>query len=381
MYAVKREQEASGAALLDLAVTNPTACGLGEWGEAIAVALSKPGSAQYRPFPQGSPEARAAVAGYYARLGAHVDPEDLLLTASTSESYSLLFQLLCDAGDEVLVPTPSYPLFEHLAGLATVTARTYALRYAGEWQVDFQSLEESLGNRSRALVVVNPNNPTGQYLRQAEAIRLMELCAQRGLALIADEVFWEYALGDANERAWLAGITDSPALCVSLGGLSKSAGMPQMKVGWMVLRGPGEERARALSRLLWIADTYLSVSAPVQEALADLLTIGLDVQERIQQRLRENLRMVREWSKTVSLLSLLPAEGGWSVILRLPAHLNEEQWCERLLRDAGVWLQPGYFYDLQGGPFVVLSLLTPPEVLADALTRIAPLIEDAARED
>lgn len=387
LFVLRNELVAQGRPVLDLTGSNPTSCGLGDWSAAIALALAQPRSAHYRPIPQGSPSARAAVAAYYASLGAAVDPGDLMLTASTSESYSMLFQLFCNPGDEVLVPRPSYPLFQHLSGLAGIGLQSYSLQFVGEWLVDFPSLLAGIGDRTRAIVVVNPNNPTGSYLRPAEAQRLLELCAERGLALIADEVFWEYFLREdpqqiaekstEPERAWFAAL-DSPALCLSLGGLSKSAGMPQMKLGWMVVRGPDPERARAMARLQWIADTYLSVSAPVQEALPALLEIGAEIRGAILGRLKLNLGTVDSWRQGLPAISLLPANGGWSAILRMPAVVDDEHWCERFLREAGVWVQPGYYYDLTGGTYVVLSLLTPPGVLAKGLRHITAIVRDAA---
>ncbi|MCU0226826.1 MAG: pyridoxal phosphate-dependent aminotransferase [Bryobacterales bacterium] len=378
LAAMRRQLEGEGREVLDLTGSNPTGCGLGDWGDAIAAALATPGSARYRPLAQGLPRSREAVAAHYAALGVEVDPGRLMLTASTSESYSLLFQLLCDAGDEVLAPTPGYPLFEHLAGLAGVRLRTYGLRYAGEWMVDFAALEAALHPRTRAVLVVNPNNPTGGYLRQWELDRLLALCAARGLALIGDEVFWEYPLEARGERTCLAAEVQSPALLFSLGGLSKSAGMPQMKVGWMLARGPQAECQRALERLRWIADTYLSVSTPAQEALPDLLRVGSEIRAQIQQRLRTNLALVRRWARRGRLVSALPVEGGWSVILRLPAAMDDQEWCRWLLGNAHVWVQPGYFYDLPGGPYVVLSLLTPPDALDAGLGRISKVVEECA---
>ncbi len=375
---LRRQLQAEGREVLDLTLTNPTACGLGDWGNAIAEALALPASARYRPLPQGLPAARQAVADYYASLGAIVHPQHLLLSSSTSESYSLLFQLLCDPGDEVLAPTPSYPLFDHLAGLAAVRLRTYGLRYAGEWMLDFSSLQSALTPRTRALLVVNPNNPTGSYLRPAEMTLLLEFCATHGLVLIADEVFWEYPLTPAVERAWLAAVHDSPALLFSLGGLSKSAGMPQMKVGWMLARGPEAERQRAIDRLCWIADTYLSVSTPVQEGLPGLLQVGTSIREAIQERLRTNFAILKRWAGRQPRISVLPADGGWSVILRLPAVTDDQQWCQWLLVGAGVWVQPGYFYDLPGGPHAVVSLLTAPDILDAALDRISREVEERA---
>lgn len=370
LISLRRELAASRHSVLDLCETNPTACGLGDWSEAIATALCLPESARYQPAAEGLPSAREAVADFYADLGAAVDPEQILLTASTSESYSFLFQMLCDPGDEVLIPAPSYPLFEHLAGLAAVRLRPYRLHYLGEWLVDFRSLEEALTPRTRALVAVNPNNPTGSYLSGFEAERLLEICASRGMALIADEVFWEYAIPPAADRAWFAA-SESTALSFSLGGLSKSAGMPQMKVGWMVARGPETLREEALERLRWIVDTYLSVSAPVQHALPRLLEIGKEIREAASARISENAAAFLKLGAQAPHLSPLPAEGGWSAVLRLPSLRTDHAWCEALLRRQSLWVQPGYFYDFDAEAHVVLSLLTTPEIFGRGLERIA----------
>lgn len=371
---LRRRLADSGRQILDLTGTNPTTCGLGNWDAAIAAAMGCPGSALYQPDPAGLAIARAAVANDYATLGAAVHPDSLVLTASTSESYSFLFPLLCNPGDEILVPSPSYPLFGDLAGLAAVHTAAYHLRYAGEWWLDFASVEAAISPRTRALVVVNPNNPTGSYLRVQDAVRLMQFCAAHGLVLIADEVFWEYPLAAPEDRAWFAGGEDPPCLCVSLGGLSKSAGMPQMKLGWMLVRGPEEERARLLSRLHWVADTYLSVSTPVQRALPALLAVGAEIRQTIQERLRSNATLLRARLDELPLVSLLPAEGGWSAILRLPASHDDEWWCERLLEDAGVLLQPGYYFDLPGPSHAILSLLTPTPEMEEGLRRLAECI-------
>jgi alanine-synthesizing transaminase len=281
---LRMELAQQGVALLDLAGSNPTTVDLGDWSEQIADALHSPQSATYHPAALGSMAARRAVAGWFAKQSLSVEPGHIVLTASSSESYSFLFQLLCDPGDEVLVPAPSYPLLEHLAALAGVRHRTYRLWYSGEWLIDFAALEASIRENTRAIVVVNPNNPTGSYLRAFEAERLVKLCADRGLVLIADEVFWEYTLQASSDPPRFAAM-DTEASVVSLGGLSKSAGMPQMKVGWMVLRGPAPSRERLREGLRWVADSYLSVSAPVQAALPRLLEIGGHISANLRERI------------------------------------------------------------------------------------------------
>lgn len=379
LEALKASLRSEGAGILDLTPTNPTACDLGDWSQPIAAALARPEASLYHPTSEGLLGAREAVCTFYADMGARVSPDDLLLTASTSESYSFLFQMLCDPGDEVLVPAPSYPLFEHLAGLTGVRLQEYRLHYQMEWLVDLRSAIDACSARTRAVIVVNPNNPTGSYLRDFELQGLLDLCAEKGLALIADEVFWEHTIASSAEssgevkpvqpdRPWVA--NSSPdVLCFSLGGLSKSAGMPQMKVGWIVVRGPEQIRRTAVDRLRWIADTYLSVSAPVQYALSNLLLIGAEIREAILRRIRGNAVRLRRLAGS-GWLAPLPVEGGWSAVVRLPTLQTDHQWCEALLRHQQVWVQPGYFYDFGREAHVVLSLLTPPDLFSTGLDRL-----------
>ena len=322
---------------LDLTESNPTRVGLVYPEGEILTAFARPEMLTYEPDPCGLPLARAAVNADF-------------LTASTSESYSWLFKLLCDPGDEILVPRSSYPLFEFLAGLEGVRVKQYPLRYAEGWFVDFQALEKELGPRTKAILAVHPNNPTGSFLHAFELERLTSY----GLPLISDEVFASYAHVDGvlptlgeNGRV----------LTFVLDGLSKSAGMPQMKAGWIRVSGPGAEEAR--HRLELIADTYLSVSTPVQWALPALLRAS--VHGQILERVRGNLALVPQ---------ALRVEGGWCAILRMPAHRTDEEWAEYLLEEKRVLTQPGYFFDLEGGPYLVVSLLTEPGTFAEGLRRI-----------
>ncbi len=327
----------------DLTLSNPTRAGLPYDAEAIAAALAHPAALSYAPHPFGSPTARAAVAG---ALG--VDPARVVLTASTSEAYGWLFKLLCDPGDDVLAPSPSYPLFDHLATFEGVALRPYRLRYTGAWEVDAATLVP--GPRTRAALIVSPNNPTGNYLHAADLAALRAL----DLPLICDEVFAPYALrrADADRAPTLARL--DAGLAFVLGGLSKWAGLPQMKLGWIVVAGAARAAAEALERLELIADTYLSVGAPVQQAAAALL--AGPTQAAIAQRTQRNLAALR--SAVAGTGAEVPrVEGGWYALLRLPAVQDDEAWALRFLRDAGVRVQPGWFYDLEGGPYVVISLL------------------------
>jgi aspartate/methionine/tyrosine aminotransferase len=373
LAAAEQARRAAGQPVLDLTVGNPTVVGLGvsveTLADALTTGLADPAAVRYVPAPLGPPAARAAVAREYTRLGATADPSHIVLSASSSESYAWLFKLLANPGDAVLVPEPSYPLFGYLAGLEAITLRPYHLRFAGgEWQLDWSSVNL---DGARAIIVVNPNNPTGTWLRRADWERLAQQAADRDIALIVDEVFADYALApppDAVRTVAAAG--SAPALTFSLGGLSKSCGLPQMKLGWLSVLGPAAQVAEALSRLELIADTYLSVGVPVLAALPRLLAIGSDVRGAIQARLRQNLDQLAAAVRGTSA-SLLPVEGGWSAILRLPATRSDEDWALALLAEDGVLVQPGYFFDLGAvGATIVISLLTPPELLREGIQRL-----------
>lgn len=339
----KREQRCE---LLDLTESNPTRAGLTAPEDWLA-ALADPRSLQYEPAPTGLDEARAAVAAYQG-----VDSRCVLLTASTSEAYAYLMKLLCDPGDEILVPRPSYPLFEFLAALESVHVKQYSLHYSEGWWIDMDSVRAGISERTRAVAIVNPNNPTGSYVKRGE----LDALAAFGLPLISDEVFADYCLNPAGGRLrTISRESRVPVFC--LGGLSKSLGLPQMKLGW-ILHDGGAAIAR---RLELIADTYLSVSAPVQHAAARWLSRRDEFQRALLSRLKENLAIIPE---------ALHVEGGWYAVLRLAATRGEEDWTLCLLRDHNVVVQPGYFFDFESEPFAVISLLTPPDVFREGIKRI-----------
>lgn len=357
----------AGRPVLDLTESNPTAVGLAAPPDLLQW-LADPAGVRYAPEARGLESARAAVAADFRRRGLEVGPERLVLTASTSEAYAFLFKLLCDPGDAVLVPRPSYPLFEYLARLEGVSIRPYPLRYDGEWHVDLPALEAALGSGPQALVVVNPNNPTGSFLSHAEAERVLASCAAAGVAVVSDEVFADYALADRREReASLA--FDGPALAFSLGGLSKSCGLPQLKLAWIAVTGPEPLRREALERLEIVADTYLSVATPVQLAAPHLLARLAELQAPIRERVRRNLDHLRE-AVVSSPVSLLKVEGGWSAVLRVPATLPEDERALRLLDRHGVLAHPGYFFDFEQEAFLVVSLLPERTTFADGVGRL-----------
>jgi hypothetical protein len=361
-----------GARILDLTESNPTRAGL-VYPPEIVRAFDDPRMLVYEPSPAGPAEAREAVASYYAARGQRVETERILLTASTSEAYGWLFKLLSDAGDHVLVPRPSYPLFEFLANLESVEVRQYPLAYHGCWTIDLDALTAAVSERTRAVVLVNPNNPTGSYVKRAELEALSRLCAQRRIALISDEVFSDYPLGEAAERvATLVGIEE--CLAFSMSGLSKVAGLPQMKLGWIVASGPAKLRAEAMEKLEWIADTYLSVSTPVACAAARLLASGEAVQRQIRERTAGNLAVARE-ALAESAAGILAVEGGWYITVRMPRIRSEEDWAIQLLSQEGVLTQPGFFYDFESEAFLIVSLLTLPEVFREGIMRLRRAVE------
>jgi len=363
LLAAKR---AAGAAFLDLTESNPTSAGFTYPADRILTALADPRSLCYEPAPAGILAARTAVSEYY---GGRVDVSRILLTASTSEAYALLFKLLADPGDEVLVPRPSYPLFDFLAALESVRVVEYPLVYHGCWTVDIDALARSLSARTRAVVVVNPNNPTGSYLKKSELAALTDLCRSRDLVILSDEVFSDYAL--AADPGRISSLVDqSDVLAFSLSGLSKLVGLPQLKLGWIVASGPPLVRQEALDHLELIADTYLSVGAPVQWAAAPLLGLRESMQSQILERVRGNLAFLRSQIGSDSPFSLLEPEGGWYAVIQAPRICSEEEWVLTLLGKDNVLIQPGFFFDFENEAFLVASLLTPAATFREGVRRI-----------
>ncbi len=374
LAAAERERRASGRPLLDLTVSNPTRAALPYPAEAIAAAFVDPAVAGYEPAPRGLSSARAAVAADYARRGAALDPARIVLTASSSESYALLFKLVGDPGQAILVPEPSYPLFEYLARLEALAPRPYRLAYDGRWHIDFSTFD--LGNAA-AIVVVSPNNPTGSYLSAADWSRLGELAARAGLPIIVDEVFADFPIAPMPDAVTAVAARPGPALTFSLGGLSKASGLPQMKLGWIAASGPPELIERALANLDLVTDTYLSAGTPVELALPRLLAIGAGLRRAIAQRVARNRQALQERIGPSSPCTLLPAEAGWSAIVRVPEVMSDEDWALRLLREDGLLVQPGYFFDLRWGATLVASLLTPPADFDQGIARLLRAAEQA----
>jgi len=357
---------ASGAAIVDLTESNPTRVGLA-YPPDLLLALSAPDGLHYKPAPLGLLDARRAVAADHLRRGVQVDPDQVVLAASTSEAYTWLFKLLCDPGDAVMVPRPSYPLFEHLTRLEGVRAVPYDLAYHGRWEVDTAAVRAAPAD-IKAVIVVSPNNPTGSFVSAADLAALSVSCAARGCALIVDEVFTEYPLEtDAPVRDVAV---HSNVLAFTLGGFSKALGLPQVKLAWMVVGGPAAGREPALARLELIADSFLSVGTPVQLAAAELLARGSAVRAHIHERIRTNLRVLREIARDFTATEVLRVEGGWSAVVRVPATRSEEQLVLDLLEREHVLVHPGFFFDFQHEAFIVLSLLPEPQAFATAVNRV-----------
>jgi aspartate/methionine/tyrosine aminotransferase len=366
---------ASGRRLLDLTETNPTRVGLAYPADAFQP-LSDPATAVYRPEPRGLIAAREAVAATYAGQGMVVDARRIMLTASTSEAYSLLFKLLCDPGSNVLIPRPGYPLFDLLTRLDGVGARAYRLDEQGRWSLDRTSIEREMTAETRAVLVVSPNNPTGSMLGAADREWLVDMSSARGIPLIVDEVFADYPLAPDTDAVRMPG--EARTLTFSLGGLSKACGLPQLKLGWIIVDGPDPLADEALERLDVIADTYLSVSTPVQVATPRLLETGRAIRHAITARIRDNLAKLRERLAICPSVTLLEPDGGWSAVIQVPATRSEEAQALQLLEHVDVLVHPGYFFDFDREAFLVLSLLPEPAVLDDALARMLPIVGGSA---
>jgi alanine-synthesizing transaminase len=363
------EVRSSGARVLDLTVSNPTRVGLRYDEPRILQSIASPQAMDYDPQPKGLPSARAAVAAYYqAQHGIrHLDPERLVLTTSTSEGYSFVFRLLCNPGDELLVPKPSYPLFEFLADLQDVKLVPYPLLYDHGWQMDFPSLQQVVTGRTRGVVVVHPNNPTGSYVHPHERESLNRFCREHGLSLIADEVFLDYAHDRAPQPSFAA---NQDVLTFTLSGVSKISALPQMKVAWIVTSGPAAEVEAAQARLEVIADTYLSMNAPIQWAVPVLLDQRQDIRQQLLNRVLGNLAELDRQLARQKACQRLRVEGGWYAVLRIPVTQTDEELAVDLLRRKSVLVHPGHFYDFPSDGYLVLSLITEQDDFAEGIKRL-----------
>jgi aspartate/methionine/tyrosine aminotransferase len=366
------EIRSSGGRVLDLTISNPTRAGLLYDEPLILQSLASPQAMDYDPQPNGLPRARTAVADYYeAQHGTQLDPERLVLTTSTSEGYSFVFRLLCNPGDELLVPKPSYPLFEFLADLQDVKLVGYPLIYDHGWQMDFPSLQKVVTDLTRAVVVVHPNNPTGSYVHPQEQESLNRFCREHGLALIADEVFLDYAHDGAEQRSFAS---NQAVLTFTLSGVSKISALPQMKVAWIVTSGPAPEVEAAQARLEVIADTYLSMNAPIQWAVPALLGQRKSIQQQLLDRVRGNIEELDRQLAGQKTCQRLSVEGGWYAVVRVPVTQTDEELAVDLLRRKSVLVHPGHFYDFPSDGYLVLSLITLKDEFAEALQRVLEMV-------
>jgi alanine-synthesizing transaminase len=359
------KHRAAAKPLFDLAISNPTECGFEYDDRAILQALASPASLAYDPDPRGLPRARQAVAGYYAARGGEVPVDSIILTTSTSEAYSYVFRTLCNPGDEILIPEPSYPLFAFLADIQDVKLVRYPLDYDYGWQINFHALQEGISPRTRGVIVVHPNNPTGHFTKPHEMEKLNEICSLRSLAIIADEVFLDFTLQEG--RRALSFAQNSAALTFTMSGLSKMSGLPQMKAAWLIASGPEQLKQQAVARLEIIADTYLSMNAPVQCAIPALLEQRDPFQTQLLARVRKNLAELDRQLATQKACARLTVEAGWYAVLRVPATRSDEDLAIELLTRKNVYVHPGHFYDFPSEGFLIVSLITREEEFAEGI--------------
>jgi alanine-synthesizing transaminase len=363
----------SGAKILDLTASNPTRVGLEYDERAILAALGSPRGMDYDPQAKGLLVAREAVAEYYRAEPAiaTLRPEQIVLTTSTSEGYSFVFRLLCNAGDELLVPKPSYPLFEFLADLQDVKLVPYPLIYDHGWEMDFPSLHKAVTPRTRGVVVVHPNNPTGSYVGPAEVAMLNSFCRKHQLAVIADEVFLDYRLSQASQTSFAG---NRAALTFTLSGLSKISALPQMKVAWVVTSGPEAEVAESMGRLEVIADTYLSLNAPVQWAIPMLLRQRENIQRQLLDRVGRNLGELDRQLAGQTSCERLSLDGGWNAVLRVPVTRSDEELAIELVQQTSVIVHPGHFYDFPRDGYLILSLISPLPEFEEGIARVLEFV-------
>jgi len=371
-----REKRRNGTSLTDLTESNPTQCGL-ELPKARLRDLLHADNCRYDPDPRGSLTAREAIAQLYARADVQVTPEQIFLTSGTSEAYSHLFRLLCNPGDSVFSPRPSYPLFEHLAQLADISLLPYDLHYDGEWHIEPDEIAEQVRPRLKGMILIHPHNPTGMLIRKASWERMKRVLEKRGSSLIADEVFSAYRFTAGNGDVGSFAANDS-ILTFTLNGLSKLAGLPQLKLGWIVVSGPASLRQEAMQRLEVITDAFLSVSTPVQNALPAILDAITELTNPIRNRITANLRSLHSAIPAGGPVTLLSPEGGWNAVLRLPDVWSDEEWCLKLLERENTVVHPGHYFEFGRGSYVVLSLLPDVSEFAEGISRINRVVSEAA---
>jgi len=386
-------RQSSNKAILDLTETNPTRCGF-VYPESIFSALAAPHSTHYEPDPQGTPSARNAIAGYYEARGRDMGPEtgrraepaigpgDIFLTSGTSESYSHLLKLLCDAGGEVLAPVPSYPLIEHIGKICDVRVRPYNLHYNGSWDIDIESIARHTTSKVRALILVSPHNPTGNEPDREAYQKILAIARERGLAVIIDEVFAGYTIGDKSKLRNFADFllpaagTDGTGPAVFLlNGLSKMVGLPQLKVGWIAVAQAGGARADLIHRLSMLCDTFLSVNTPAQGALPEIFAASAVVREQIISRINRNYTVLMGSIGEGSPLTVLQASAGWTAIIRVPNVRTDEVWAVGVLEERGVLVQPGHYFNLEG-EMLIVSLLPQEEAFSRGVAELVAYVSE-----
>ena len=353
--------------VIDLSESNPTRCGF-KYDNIISRALSNKKNYLYEPNPKGLHQAREVVARYYREKGIIVSPDDIFLTSSTSEGYSFLFRLLLNPGEGIFLPQPSHPLFQFLCDINDVESKFYQLAYEDNWRIDFNSIENNLSGNTRAIVLVNPNNPTGSFVKESELASLNNVCQKKNMAIICDEVFFDYGFDKNDKKPSLASNRES--LTFVLSGISKILALPQMKLSWIVVSGPKELKDEAIKRLEVITDTYLSVNSATQNALAHWFKVKNSIQKQIMQRVLKNYELAKKEMNS-EIGDLFNVEGGWYVILKIKKEANEEALCLELLEKEKVFVHPGYFFDFNHGSHLVISLLPEPKDFSLGIQRIA----------
>ena len=365
----------AGLPVIDLTLSNPTQAKIDYPVTELLASLQNTRVLSYQPDPRGLLTARQAVCDYYAGKNAVLDPSDIFLTASTSESYSTLMKLLCEVGDTILVPSPSYPLFEYLAQINDVGLRNYSLAYDGRWHIEIASVKSAITPNTRAIVIINPHNPTGEFLQADEYAEIVRIATDHNCALIVDEVFIDYKFDRAGFSQTTAAAAD--LLTFTLNGLSKLAGLPQMKLGWIAVSGPEKLTTEAMSRLEIVSDTFLSVNTPVQVALSEFLKLGKEISTSILTRVKINYKHLQDSIREGSPCGVLNCDGGWNAIIQLPRTKSDEEWAMELLDKRGIFVYPGYFFDLRESGLIVVSLLQREEIFLRAITEIVDHIQNS----
>jgi len=369
LFSLLQQKRSRGEEIIDLTESNPTKCGFVHQPHQLIDIESLQRSAQYDPDPRGLLSAREAIAQWYGRQQIEIDPAQIILTSSTSEAYFYIFRLLCNLGEDVAVPRPSYPLFEYLGRLMDVVCKHYDWKYDSEWHIDAHSAKELIESRIKAFVLVHPNNPTGSFVKKEEREYILSAAKIHHVPLVVDEVFHAFPI-ERDERRAPSFAGTKEVLTFTLNGLSKLVGLPQMKLAWIVVSGPGDGTVKALQRLDVIADTFLSVGTPVQHALSSLLNDHAGMTKQILNRVRSNFGLLSRFISSGSAATLLQCEGAWNAILRLPATKSDEEWAQELLEKHGVLSHPGHLFDLEMKSCIVVSLLTEPQVVHRGLGRI-----------